>query len=79
MKKIALAAVAASFALALSACGDAAEEAPAEEAVVEEAAPIEPGAEDAMAADVAEDATDAAEEATDTAEEAADDAAAATE
>ena len=70
MKKIALAAVAASFALALSACGDAAEEAPAEEAVVEEAAPIEP---------VAEDATDAAEEATDTAEEAADDAAAATE
>ena len=73
MKKIALAAVAASFALALSACGDAAEEAPAEEAVVEEAAPIEP------VADVAEDATDAAEEATDTAEEAADDAAAATE
>ena len=69
MKKIALAAVAASFALALSACGDAAEE----------AAPIEPVAEDAMAADVAEDATDAAEEATDTAEEAADDAAAATE
>ena len=66
MKKIALAAFSATALLALSACGDAAEEAPAEEAVVEEVAPIEPIAEDTAAVDAAaEEATDAAAEATD--------------
>jgi hypothetical protein len=75
MKKIAMVAVAASFALALSACGDAAEEAPAEEAVVEETvAPVEPIADDAAMA--AEAATDEAAAAADTAEAAADEAAA---
>ena len=69
MKKIALAAATALF--ALSACGDAAEEAPAEEAVVEEAV-VEPVAEDAADADAA---VDAAEEAGDAVEEATDEAA----
>ena len=73
MKKIALAAFSATALLALSACGDAAEEAPAEEAVVEEVAPIEPIAEDTAAVDAAaEEATDAAAEATDEAAAAAD-------
>ena len=53
MKKIALAAFSATALLALSACGDAAEEAPAEEAVVEEVAPIEPIADVRLTAPVA--------------------------
>ena len=61
MKKIALAAFSATAMLALSACGDAAEEAPAEETTVIETAPIEPLAEDTMATDAA--ATDAAADA----------------
>jgi type IV secretory pathway VirB10-like protein len=73
MKKIALAAFSATALLALSACGDAAEEAPAEDTAMEEAAPVEPVVDDATAA--AEEATDDAAAAADDAEAAADEAA----
>jgi len=68
MKKIALAAFSATALIALSACGDATEEVPAEEAMVEEVAPIEPIAEDTTAVDAAaEEATEAADAAADAA------------
>ena len=70
MKKIALAAFSATALLALSACGDAAEEAPAEDTAMEEAAPV---VDDAAVA--AEEATDEAAAAADDAEAAADEAA----
>ena len=78
MKKIALAAFSATALLALSACGDAAEDEAAvdETTVVDEAAPVEPVAEDtAAAADaMADDAAAAGDAMADDA--AADDAAA---
>ena len=74
MKKIALAAFSATALLALSACGDAAEEAPAEDTTVVDVAPVEalPAVE---ATDAAAEATDAADAAADAAEESADAAA----
>lgn len=75
MKKIALAAFSATAMLALSACGDAAEEAPVEETTVIDTAPVEPiedPAMDAMADDAAMEADAAADSATDAADSAAD-------
>ena len=72
MKKIAMAAFSATALLALSACGDAAEETPAEDTAMEEAAPVEPVTEEAAAA---EEATDEAAAAAGEAEAAADEAA----
>ena len=77
MKKIALAAFSATALLALSACGDAADEAPADDTAVVEAAPVEPVAEDtaaAMASDAAADADASADAAADSADAAADSA-----
>jgi hypothetical protein len=71
MNKIALAAVSASFLLALSACGDKTEEPTAEDTATVEATPL--------ATDAAAAATDAAAAATDAAAEATDAAAAATD
>lgn len=73
MKKIALAAFSATAMLALSACGDAAEEAPVEETTVIDTAPVEPIVDDTAAMDAA--ATDAATDAAAGADAAADAAA----
>ena len=70
MKKIALAAVSASFLLALSACGDAAEEPAAEDTAMVEETPMATDTVTDVATDAADVATDAAAEATDAAAEA---------
>lgn len=75
MKKIALAAFSATAMLALSACGDAADEPVVEETtIVEEAPVVDPALDPALdpAVDAAADADAAAVDATDTAEAAAD-------
>ena len=74
MKKIALAAFSATALLALSACGDAADDTAAEDTTVVDAAPVEPApvAEDTTAVDATADA--AADAAADSADAAADSA-----
>ena len=82
MKKIALAAFSATALLALSACGDAADDEATDTTVVEEeVAPVEPVAEDTTVVDdtAADDTAEAVDDAADAAEETAEEAADAAE
>ena len=80
MKKIALAAFSATALLALSACGDAADDEADTTVVEEEVAPVEPVVEETAVVDeAADDTAEAVDDAADAAEETAEDAADAAE